>query len=208
MKKIIMTIAIIWGLGMNTFAQRSSHGPNLPIFGQSVDFECTASLDNSLTVGWNWWSTYLDITLADLEAALGSNGVSIVSQEGIVSYYEGLGWDGSFNTLSPSKMYRLQVESDCSLELSGNAVNPAYHTITLAPGINWIGFPVSQSMLISDALQGFTPTIGDVIKTFNGMTTFIGSGWMGTFNTLDPGKGYIYYSNANEVKTFVFTSGR
>ena len=160
----------------------------------------------TLSTGWNWWSTYLDITLEDLETTLGSNGVSIVSQEGVVSYYEGFGWDGNFNTLSPSKMYRLRIGSECNLALNGNMVNPADCTITLNPGINWIGFPVSQSMLISDALQGFTPAVGDVIKTFNGMTTFVGNRWMGTFDTLHPGQGYIYISNATETKTFTFST--
>lgn len=203
-----MTIAIILGLGMNTFAQGSSHGPNIPIFGQSGDFEFTTSIDNTLTAGWNWWSTYLDITLEDLEAALGNNGSSIVSQEGVVSYLEGFGWDGNFNTLDPSKTYKLQVGSNCSLELSGNVLNPEDYTITLVPGINWIGFPVSHNTPISEALQGFTPTGGDVIKAINGMTTYNGISWMGTFNNFEPGKGYIYISNANEFKTFVFHSGR
>ena len=86
-------------------------------------------------------------------------------------------------------------------------VNPADCTITLNPGINWIGFPVNQSMSISDALQGFTPAVGDIIKAFNGMTTFVGNRWMGTFDTLHPGQGYIYISNATTTKTFTF-SGR
>ena len=175
------------------------------LFRRTEIYDYPAEQTVALNAGWNWWSTYLDIDLEDLEAALGNNGVSIVSKEGVVSYYEGFGWDGNFNTLDHSKMYRLRVGSNCSLELSGNAVNPAECTITLAPGINWIGFPVSYSMSISDALQGFTPALGDVIKTYNGMTTFIGNGWMGTFSTLEPGRGYIYISNANIIKTFSFS---
>ena len=157
----------------------------------------------TLPAGWSWWSTYLDISLEDLEAALGNKGVIIVGLDGTVSYYDGFGWDGDPVTMDPSKMYKIQVGSECDLVLNGNVVDPGDYTITLAPGNNWIGFPVSRNMSLSEALAGFTPTRGDVIKSKTGSSMYTGMSWSGSF-ILEPGKGYIYNSKATGVKTFTF----
>ena len=161
----------------------------------------------TLSTGWAWWSTYLDITLEDLETALGGNGAFINGIDGTVSYYEGYGWDGDEITLNPSKMYKINVGADCSFVLNGNVVNPADYTITIAPGNNWIGFPVNQSMSLSEAFVGFTPTQGDVIKSKTGSSMYTGNSWSGTF-ILEPGQGYIYKSKANSTKTFTFPSAQ
>ena len=158
----------------------------------------------TLHTGWNWWSTYLDITLDDLETALNGNCESIVCQNTSISYMDGYGWDGDFDTIDLSKMYKIEVSTDCTLTLNGNVVNPANCTITIKPGANWISFPVSQSMSLNQAFSGFTPTIGDSVKSNSGSATFLGSSWSGTLKNLDPGKGYIYKSKANTIKTFTF----
>ena len=162
-----------------------------------------------LSEGWTWWSTYLDITLEDLETALGSNGLNIVTNNGIVSYSEEDGWDGNLNTLNPAKMYKIEVGTDCSVVLNGNVVDPSSYTITLAPGINWMGFPVSHSMSLSEAFAGFTPTQGDVVKVLGGGSVmYTGNAWQGSFQNLEPGKGYIYTSKASTTKTFTFPTAK
>ena len=160
----------------------------------------------TLTPGWTWWSTYLDITLEDLENALGTNGAYIIGQEGAATYYDGFGWDGNLNTLNLSKMYKINVGANCSIALNGDVVNPEDYTITLNPGMNWIGFPVNHNMSLNEAFSGFTPTEGDVIKTWNGLSMYRNNGWRGTFNNLEPGKGYLYNSKASSTKTFTFPS--
>ena len=57
-----------------------------------------------LAAGWNWWSTYLDITLEQLEEALGSNGISIISQEGKTANYSSYGWGGNLNAIEIGQM--------------------------------------------------------------------------------------------------------
>ena len=162
-----------------------------------------------LSEGWTWWSTYLDITLEDLETALGSNGMNIVTNNGIVTYSEEDGWDGNLNSLSPAKMYKIEVGTDCSVVLNGNVVDPSSYTITLAPGINWMGFPVSHSMSLSEAFAGFTPTQGDVVKVLGGGSVmYTGNAWQGSFQNLEPGKGYIYTSKASTTKTFTFPTAK
>ena len=163
----------------------------------------------TLSTGWTWWSTYLDITLEDLENALGTHGASIIGQEGIASYYDGFGWDGTLTTLNRAKMYKINVGENCSLELNGNVVNPEDYTITLNPGMNWIGFPVSQTMTVSEAFSGFTPTENDIVKGRDGFSVYTNNEWRGSLNTfgLEPGKGYLYDSKATSPKTFTFPSG-
>ena len=159
----------------------------------------------TLNQGWNWWSTYLDITLEDLETALGSNGLNIVTDNGIDTYSERDGWDGNLTSLNQAKMYKIEVGTNCSVVLSGNVVDPSSYTITLAPGINWMGFPVNHSMSLNEAFAGFTPAQGDIVKILGGGSAiYTGSSWMGGLRNLEPGKGYIYTSKASTTKTFTF----
>jgi hypothetical protein len=142
--------------------------------------------------------------LTQLETALGTNGLTIVSQNGAVSYLPGAGWDGNITDLDQSKMYMVHTNATVELVLSSEVVDPATTVITLAPGYNWIGYPVSQSMNINDALSGLTPATGDLIKSENAMAMYTGTTWVGTLTVLMPGKGYMYKSNATQEKTFVY----
>ena len=160
-----------------------------------------------MNTGWGWWSTYVDITLEQLEEALGSNCASITSQEdGFVSYINGLGWSGSLNSISPAKMYKLQIAADVSVTVTGTVVDPASYTITLKPGDNWIGYPVSQSMSLANAFAGANPVNGDKVTGYGAFAQYYNGAWYGELQTLQPGQGYIYTSNATTTKTFTFPS--
>ena len=191
-------------------ADESGHRYSQPSYGalepHHFEIEEGSGVEQTVTLqaGWNWWSTYLDITLGDLETALGSSGMNIVTNNGIATYSEEDGWEGNINSLSPSKMYKIEVGTNCSLVLTGNVVDPSSYTITLAPGV---GFPVSHSMSLSEAFAGITPAQGDVVKILGGGSAmYTGSSWMGGLRNLEPGKGYIYNSKATGVKTFTFPS--
>ncbi len=171
--------------------------------GQRVDLEVylvpvgSPEQDVTLRAGWNWWSTYLNIPLNQLQTALGS-GVTIVTQNG-----------EPVQSLSPSMMYMIHADADVTATLYGTEVNPSQQTITLAPGVNWIGYPLSESLSVATALANLTPAENDIIKQYDGeFATYSGGAWHGTLRTLEPGKGYIYQSNAEYNKTFVFTSGK
>ena len=135
---------------------------------------------------------------------MGGNALHIVSQNGSVSYLPGYGWDGNLTTIEPSEMYMIEISGPCTFTLSGTPVTPANHPVTLVPGFTWISYPLSQSMTVNEALSGLTPAIGDVIKSQNGMAMYTGISWQGTLTHLEPGKGYIYKSNATTDKTFSF----
>ena len=174
---------------------------------QEMPPDTTQTVD--LVAGWNWFSTYLDIDLAQLEEALGNNGSNITSQnDGFVSYINGIGWTGELNAITPAKMYKVQSASEVSVTISGMLVNPANYTITLNPGDNWIGYPLPESMNLNEAFAGANPMNGDKVSSYGEYAQYYNGVWYGELQVLEPGKGYIYKSNASEVKTFVFASNK
>lgn len=140
--------------------------------------------------GWTWWAPTVETNVADIEAALGNNLESIQSQSG----------SASGNTIL-GQMYRIKTREDCTLTLSGTRTSNAV-TITLLPGYNWFGYTGTQPSAIENL--NITPAEGDkVISQEEGFAIFNGTEWEGTLDTLIPGKGYVYVSNAATPKTLV-----
>ena len=163
----------------------------------------------TLPQGTSWWSTYLDITIDDLKAAiagaLGTTGTATIkSQSGYITYSNGQWRPSSGMTLDIRQMYMIQVSTACTFTLTGVPVDPTEHVITLHNGSNWIGFLFGESKPIATALANLTPENGDVIKGKQGYATYNGTGWRGTMTTLEPGQGYIYQSKATDDKTFTY----
>ena len=157
-----------------------------------------------LAEGWNWWSSPIEIDLAQLETALGTNGISILAHDGSSASHSTYGWSASgLTSVDVSNMYMIQTQTACSFTLSGVGVDPSQHPVILNPGSNWIGFESTESMTLDEAFVNLTPANLDNIKTINGSATYYqGRGWRGSLGTLLPGQGYIYKSNATTVKTF------
>ncbi len=176
----------------------------------------TKTLDN----GWNWWSTYIEQEDADgltmLERSLGSKGIMIKSRsDGYVESYEyegTIGWFGPLASIKNEQMYKIDMNADGRAVMRGLRTETSSHPITINYGWNWIGFPMSQSVAVSQAMSGFSPEPNDVLKGRNGFTTYYSNngelGWYGTLNTLEPGSGYMYQSQSNGIKTLVFQEGR
>ena len=162
-----------------------------------------------LAAGWNWWAPTVEMELADFEAALGSNGVMIIAQDGLSASNSNYGWGGTLTILEVGKMYKVQTNAACSFTVSGTPVDPAEYPITLNPGANWTGFIATEEMSLNEALINFTPSNLDNIKTANGNAIYYnGIGWRGNVSTLKPGQGFIYTSNAATSQTFYYPSGK
>ena len=168
----------------------------------------------TLTQGWSWWSTNLDITMEELENAIagvvGTSGTATIkSKSGSITYANGQ-WRQSgatTMTLDLRQMYKIQTSTACQITLTGVPVNPAAYEITVNPGNNWIGFPCGESMSVTEAFSGLNPADGDVIKGMNGNARYSNGNWRSQgLSILEPGQGYIYQSNATESKTFTFSS--
>ena len=164
-----------------------------------------------LGANWNWWSPNVDITLGELKEALGNHGMRIAAQDGKFATYNANSgtWTGNLQSIELGKMYKIRTNEVCTITFSSEVVDPALYPITLSSGNNWIGFISTQSMSLNEAFSGFTPTDRDVIKSANGKATYYqGYGWQGSLNTLEPGKGYIYKSNATGTRTFTYPSAK
>ena len=165
----------------------------------------------TLTQGWSWWSTNLNITLEQLEnaiaAAVGTSGTATIkSKNGSITYSNGR-WresGSSTMTLDIRQMYKIQTSTACQITLTGVSVNPADYEITINEGYNWIGFPCGESMSVTEAFSGLHPVNGDVIKSKNGSSIYQGTSWRGDVETLVPGQGYIYQSKVTGSKTFTY----
>ncbi len=162
----------------------------------------------TLGEGWNWWAPSANISLADLEAALGSNGIKIESQDGAFVTHSSNGWSGTLTSLEPGVMYMIHVSDDCTVSVSGTAINPDDYPVTLEPGTNWISFIGNQEANINDIFP-FTPSNLDNIKTTTGSATYYqGIGWRGSISTLKPGQAYIYTSKSGNTFTFTYSSAK
>jgi len=178
--------------------------------GAVVTLNFTNGQTVELAAGWNWWSTNVETTLAELKAALveaeGNTEITISARNGNTAYYNGTNWRGSLTSLDLAQSYMIQVNSDCEITLTGNSINPAEHPVTITPGYFWIGYPYNEVKTVSNVFSGFASN-GDMIMSRNGNSAlFNGTSWRGSLTNLEPGQGYIYYSNASENRDFTFPS--
>ena len=162
----------------------------------------------SFSPGTNWFSTYLDITLDDLKAALlaampnNNATITIKSKTQNVKYQNGR-WAGSLTALSKTQMYKIIVPVACEITLEGTPIDPTMLSLTITPGVNWIAFPYSESMSVTNFFGSF-PINNDVVKSKLQNTRYSNGRWAGQLNTLVPGQGYIYNSAATGDRTFTF----
>ena len=208
-----------WSLYSTTFpagtkyvAVRCNSYDQLCLYLDDFNFTVPESLTQTVAMaaGLNWFSTYVEITLADLQAALvatGNTTITIASQTGGSTTYNGTRWRGQLSTLDVKQMYKITVGTACEITLEGAPINPAEHPVTIHNGANWIGFPLSGSMTLTNAFAGFAVNGDQVSSQSNGSATYTGGRWRGSLTTLEPGQGYNYKSAATGNRTFTFPTG-
>ena len=170
--------------------------------------QTTVTQTIALVNGFNWISFNVDITLDDLKAALlaalpGTNYIMIQSKNESVTY-NGSRWRGQLSTLNVEQMYTVETRAEGELTLEGLPLDPAEHPITINAGITWIGFPFAANMSLTDAFAGFALS-GDMVSSKGLNSTYNGTRWRGTLNTLVPGQGYIFETTTS--RTFVYPTG-
>ena len=181
-----------------------------------VQTEATTTLTQTITLsaGTNWFSTYLDITLEELQAALEAalpevnTGITIKSKSGNSTLRNGR-WRNTTFVWDVAKMYRIEVPEACELTLTGMPIDPAEHPITIVAGeATWIGFPFSESKTLDQAIPTGFAVSGDVIKSKDGNARYTNGRWRTTgFDSLEPGMGYIYNSAATAERTLTYPTG-
>ena len=169
--------------------------------------QTTVTQTIALIAGWNWVSVNVEVTLNDLKAALlatGNTAITIKSQTQNTFYQAGR-WRGNLD-FNVNQMYKIKVGNACEITLEGMPLDPAEHPITIKNGPNWIGFPLNETMTLTNAFAGFAVN-GDVVKSIGGTANYQGGRWRGSV-TLEPGQGYIYKSNVSEDRVFTFPSAK
>ena len=104
-------------------------------------------------------------------------------------------------TIMKAKFLRIAM---AVLMLAAMTPGRAQVPITLEQGWNWISYPYSEPMTIEEALSGFTPAEGDILKSQTSMAQYQNGSWSGNLTTLIPGEGYMYQSADGIVKSFIF----
>ena len=140
--------------------------------------------------GWNWWAPMVQITAAQLRAALDPNLQHLMTKTGEVA---------TDAVLESGQMYKIQTNA----AVDGVTITgvPMAASISIGEDYNWIGYTGGTTDDISAALAsyGITPNIGDkIISQNNGFAIYNGTSWEGTLTLLEQGKGYIYVRPSTE----------
>ena len=153
----------------------------------------------SLSSGVNWVSFNVNITLADLKAALvealpdDNVTVTIKSKQKSTRYQNGR-WSGSIGELDMAHMYMITVSDAFDISLTGQPIDVAELTATISNGANWIAYPLNESMTVADLFGSFSIN-NDQIKSKQQTARYNNGRWTGNLRTLNPGQGYIYISD-------------
>lgn len=162
----------------------------------------------ALAEGWNWCSFNVETTLNDLKAALNAalpGTVIIIKQKNGTTSYDPQRnrWIGTI-TWDLANMYEIKITSSCNITLEGAPINTAELPITIKNGANWIAFPVSESMSLTNAFANIAVN-GDIIKSKDGSAIYNRGRWQGsTLTTLEPGQGYLYKSSVSNDRTLIY----
>lgn len=155
---------------------------------EPYEHSCAAGVVYELSEGWNWWTPISEVSVDVLAAAIGDYVEEVMTEDG-----------EPVTTFVPGEMYRILVNADCELTLTGASATSA--EIDIEHGPNWFGF-IGTEMSVTEAFTDFEPEVGDkVISQNEGFAIYDGEHWVGTLTTLVPGKGYVYVSQASETKT-------
>ena len=205
---------LLFGIMMTCATVKAQDTPCLPLHGETDNQSawCGGTTQEiQLSAGWNWVSFYVEITLNDLKAAIlaavpASDRPIIKSKSNGQTNWLGTMWTPQLKALDLSQMYMIKVNTACTITLQGEPIDPADHPVTIKKkSANWIAFPLSESMTVTNAFSTINPAISDIVKSKSaGQATRLPSGWSGNLKDLTPGQGYIYTSKANVDKTLTF----
>jgi hypothetical protein len=159
-----------------------------------------------LKEGWNWISTNVindnPAILNQMKTSLSAAGTLIKSRS---AYIQQPNWLGNLNAISEKSMYLVNTNQAHKLVLEGQYANPSATPIDVASGWNWIAYVPSFSLPVNNALAGINASEGDIVKAQSGYATYVnGNGWIGSLTYMQPGKGYMYHSTANQTLTLIY----
>ena len=166
---------------------------------------------------WNWIAfgvepntQYCNILFADY------NGWGILLKD-TASYIQSNGaqWKGGDYPLVPmvNKMYKMKITRTPATEtavlqpqlsISGKRLPADSMRVQIEKNWNWMPYTPLTTMTVDEALAGANPRKGDIIKSQKAFAIYGNGNWEGELTALEPGNGYLYFSNDPTKKSFTY----
>lgn len=176
--------------------------PSQPVLFTAKDYRVQ---NITLNEGWTWISTNIaSDKLSDLNKLLAdgkwtSDDQVKNEQYGFASWTKRNGWMGQLTAIDNDQMYLVHSSQPQSLHISGPAVDPTSHKLTIrgakeddTPRWNYISYLPSDNFTLKEALAGYDAKEGDIVKSQTQMAMYSGNlGWIGSLTYMENGKGYM-----------------
>ena len=175
-------------------------------FNKPVELRTTDVIEQQLALnkGWNWTSFYVQPQSPLVNDVLDDYAeyITIVKDRNSFAMSDGEFYEGSLATLTGAKLHMMYLTQALTLDVQGYPVAAADATQTVNKNWNWIGNPSQSILTLERAFAGLNPEVDDLVKSRTGFAIYNGSIWEGTLTSIEPGKGYLYHSEADATKTF------
>lgn len=153
--------------------------------------------------GWNWMSfSFSNAPFREPKQFLTPimvRTLKLLSSENELYLDPVTGLTGGISTLSVSESYKLNVNSECILNLVGLPYGPSEVSIHLLNGWNWIGYQPTTPLDPSVALAAAHPQVNEVIKNQTDFSVYNGQNWIGTLDLMKPGEGFMYLAHSSRT---------
>ena len=162
------------------------------------------TLSMELSAGWNWISTNMEgvSNPIALLTPIQEKVKRMQNQTQEITHDPNLGLVGNLESISPETFYKLEMNADGQIDITGTALSPNQVRLDLKQGWNWIGYIPRSATSPTKALALLTADVGDEVKGQEGFAQFNGTTWIGTLEQMEPGKGYMY--RAKKAQSFQY----
>ena len=117
-------------------------------------------------------------------------------------------WVGTMDGFNDLSMYKIHSSySGQELKLNGSYINSkADHKVGVEKGWNYLPYLSLSTLPISEALQDYVASEGDILKYQAQSAFYSGGKWQSTdgLNSMEPGKGYMLYRSADNKVEFTY----
>jgi hypothetical protein len=96
------------------------------------------------------------------------------------------------------------VQQPVNLVIKGEQCVPSETPVLLNSGWSWIGYIPQTALEINQALAGSGAIEGDYVKSKSAFAIYGPYGWEGNLKSMEPGKGYMFYSQALKARNFFY----
>lgn len=191
--------------------------PSQPVLFTAKDYRVQ---NITLNEGWTWISTNIaSDKLSDLNRLLAdgkwtSDDQVKSEQYGFASWTKRNGWVGQLTEIDNDQMYLVHSSAPQSLHISGPAVDPTSHKLTIrgakedgTPRWNYISYLPSDNFTLKEALAGYDAKEGDIVKSQTQMAMYSGNlGWIGSLTYMENGKGYMLQRQSQDDAVLQYPS--